>query len=171
MSEKIVILGHLGAPYGVKGWLHIRSHTHPDTNLFAYQDWLIGRSGQWQPTKLLNWRGAPKRWVVQILGCDNREAAALITQCPVGIYRDQLEPLPKDQFYWTDLENLEVWDQEKDLFLGHVYTLKAMPTYDSLIVKRPDASGASFTIPFILEDTVVRVDLARQRIWVRYVTT
>ena len=34
-------LGRLGAPYGLKGWIHVESHTDPPQGLLEYREWVL----------------------------------------------------------------------------------------------------------------------------------
>jgi len=34
-------LGRIGAPFGIKGWLHIESHTDPPQGLLGYREWTL----------------------------------------------------------------------------------------------------------------------------------
>ncbi len=34
-------LGRIGAPFGVKGWLHVDSYTDPPEALLEYREWAL----------------------------------------------------------------------------------------------------------------------------------
>jgi 16S rRNA processing protein RimM len=44
-SEHIVI-GRLGAVYGVKGWLKVQSFTEDPESIFEYSPWLLKQKGE-----------------------------------------------------------------------------------------------------------------------------
>ena len=48
-SDAIVVIGKLGRPYGVRGWLALQSFTEPRENILAYQPWRIqtGQNSDW----------------------------------------------------------------------------------------------------------------------------
>jgi 16S rRNA processing protein RimM len=141
MTERIVVLGKLGAPYGVKGWIHLTSYTQPESNVFGYQPWLIGRQGHWETAHVIEQAGTQKKWVIRLQGYENRGAASLLTHSQVGVYRNQLKSLSNKEFYWADLEGLKVVHYLSGCILGHVYSLKTMPTYDVLLVKKETSSS------------------------------
>ena len=41
MPPARVELGRIGAPWGVKGWVHIDSYTDPTDGIFDYEQWVL----------------------------------------------------------------------------------------------------------------------------------
>jgi 16S rRNA processing protein RimM len=44
-------LGRVGAPYGIKGWVHVQSFTSPPEKLLKYRSWTLARPGS-EPSTL-----------------------------------------------------------------------------------------------------------------------
>ncbi len=44
-NQDLVVVGKLGATYGIKGWLKVFSYTEQSESIFAYQPWLIKVKG------------------------------------------------------------------------------------------------------------------------------
>ena len=41
LASDTLVIGIIGAPYGVKGWVKITSHTHDLDGVFAYTPWPV----------------------------------------------------------------------------------------------------------------------------------
>ena len=73
MAVEWVELGRLGAPYGIKGWLHIESHTDPKQALLKYRDWTLKfASGERSPRRLAEGRSHGEGLVGRIEGIAHR---------------------------------------------------------------------------------------------------
>ena len=56
-------LGRIGAPYGIKGWLHVESHTDPPERLLGYPEWALRlASGERLARRVAEGAGMPRGW-------------------------------------------------------------------------------------------------------------
>lgn len=159
-QDKIVI-GRFNSVYGIRGWLKVFSHTDPMENLFSYKPWFIKKDGKWQTIEVINWRHHGKGIVAHLKGIDDRDVAKHLTGADIYTLRSQLPDLDANDFYWADLENLVVVTLEGQT-LGRVDHLFETGSNDVLVVK-PTADSVDDRerlIPYLLEQTVVRVDLS-----------
>src|SRR5688572_23946676 len=107
MSNSIIV-GRLGAAYGIKGWLHVISYTDPVENIFNYTDWhLNGRNGH-IPVTLDTYKPHGKGYVIKLVGFDDREKAMQYKGTEILIDRNQLPETAEDEYYWSDLIGLAV---------------------------------------------------------------
>src|SRR5262245_15536122 len=97
---KMVVLGRIGAPFGVQGWVHAQSFTDPQEKLFNYSDLYLSNREHWEPVKIQFFRSQGKNWVLKLAGSDNRELAKELTHRMLGVPRTSLPPLPAGEFYW-----------------------------------------------------------------------
>ncbi len=104
----LIVLGRIGGPHGVKGWVRIQSFTDPRDNILSYRRWLLGGKGQWAPVELSDGRMQGKTVVALLDGVDDRTAAEAIRGREIAIHRDELPPLQDDEYYWADLVGLRV---------------------------------------------------------------
>ena len=51
-SSALIQLGFVGAPYGVRGWIKLRSHTDPPERLLEHRSLQIGREGAWRTFRI-----------------------------------------------------------------------------------------------------------------------
>lgn len=51
-KTELVVVGKVGASYGVKGWTRINSFTENKEDIFSYPTWYIQKDGQFQEVKV-----------------------------------------------------------------------------------------------------------------------
>ena len=108
-----VELGRLGAPYGIKGWLHIESHTDPKQALLKYRDWTLKfASGERSQRRLAEGRTHGEGLVARIEGVADRNAAALLTGARIEVQRAELPAPKKNEYYQADLVGMTVANLE-----------------------------------------------------------
>jgi len=158
-ADSPLVMGEIGRPYGVKGWVHIATYTAHPENLLEYQPWYLHRQGQWQTAEFVNARHHGKGLVVQFAGCHDRDAADALKGIEIGIYRNQLPATGRDEYYWSDLVGLQVITQDNRV-LGVVDHLIETGANDVLVVK----GEQEFLVPFIQGQVVEAVDLEAREI-------
>lgn len=160
-----LIMGNIGAPYGVQGWVKINSFTNPQENLFSYP-WLLERAGKWLPVKLEMFRAHSGGFVAKLVDVADRDQAALLTNCKIGVERDHLPELDADEeeFYWNDILGLRVFNQD-NIDLGNVVDIFATGANDVLVIR---GENGEHLIPLVFTEFVVKIDLAAQRMDVHW---
>ncbi|MBV8495592.1 MAG: 16S rRNA processing protein RimM [Gammaproteobacteria bacterium] len=97
-------LGRLGAPYGVKGWIHLESYTDPPGRLLERREWQLRlASGERLRRRVLEARAHGGGLVAQLEGVADRNAAAALTGAVVEVERAALPPLGEREYYRADL--------------------------------------------------------------------
>ncbi len=128
-------MGQLGAPYGVKGWLKLQSFTQPARNILNYQHWsLKSRTSGWQAIEIETIKAHQRHFIAKITNIDNPEQAALLTNHFIGIPQQDLPPLAKGDYYWSELIGLQVINQNKQC-LGIVDHLFETGANDVIVVQ------------------------------------
>ena len=72
----------------------------------------------------------------------------------IAITRAQLPALPKNEYYWSDLEGLTVINQA-GVVLGKVIYLIATGSNDVLVIK----GDKELAIPYLQDEVITQVDL------------
>ncbi len=166
-SDKLII-GKIGAPYGVKGWVKINSFTQNKDSIFDYAPWHVN-VGQ-ANNQILNvdqWRYHSKSLVAKLVGVDDRDAAELIKNAEISIQSSQLPELDND-FYWKDLIGMQVVTSE-GYEMGVVKDMFETGANDVMLVKAKinDAFGQKERLlPFLHDSVVLNVDKDGQTITV-----
>lgn len=157
-----IILGKMGAAYGIRGWLKVFSSTEDAESIFDYQPWFIQRAGQWQQVELEGWKHHNQDLIIKVKGIDDRDAAAQLTNCEITVDSTQLPALEEGDYYWKDLMFF-FFKQKTAYEMGKVIDLMETGSNDVLVVKAnlKDAFGVQERlIPFLDEQVIKKVDLA-----------
>ena len=133
-EKTLIPMGRLGAAHGLKGWLRVASYAEPPEQLRNYRDWVLVMNGQRQEIALRSMRVTCRGLVCQLEGVDTREAAEALRGAEICINRGSLPPTKTDEWYWADLEGLEVRNIQGEN-LGDVAGLMATGANDVLIVE------------------------------------
>ncbi|MHC1480485.1 ribosome maturation factor RimM [Frateuria aurantia] len=162
MSEagRRVLVGRIVGLYGVQGWLKIESWTDPRTRIFDYRNWWLGAEGDaGRAVTGCVGRVQGKGLVAKMPGIEDRDQAESLVGLDIFVDRSAL-PLPgKDEYYWVDLEGLEVVTTE-GVGLGRVSHLFATGANDVVVVK--DGTRERL-IPFVQGEFVRSVDISGGR--------
>jgi 16S rRNA processing protein RimM len=135
-----VLLGCVGAPYGIKGWMKITTYTESAESIFDYSPWLLEVNGKFQSIEVAQWRTHGKGVVCRFEGIDDRDDAARHTGGNIFIKAEQLEALSDNDFYWRELIGMEV-KNVKGYHFGHVDALMETGSNDVLQVKANARDG------------------------------
>jgi 16S rRNA processing protein RimM len=153
-AARRVILGRIGAPFGVLGWAKVNSFSEQPKTLLQYTHWQLGQRGAWRAVRVLDARIHGEHLIARLDGCADRDAASRLTGADVAVFRDQLPQLAEGEYYWTDLEGLRVVRLDGEV-LGLVESLLATGANDVLVVR----GDRERLIPFLLGTVVIEVDL------------
>lgn len=158
-----VELGRIGAPYGVKGWVHVDSFTDPPESLLRYPRWAL-RKGHGERRELRLTQGRPhgERLVAQLAGIEDRTAAAALTGAVIEVERASLPPPGDREYYCADLEGCEVENLE-GVKLGTLVHFVAGHEALMMVVRHPE--GSECWVPAVPRH-LRKVDLSRRQVWV-----
>ncbi len=152
-----VILGRISGLYGVRGWIKVFSYTTPITNIFNYSPWQLYQQGQWQTVSVCEGKPHHKGIIVRLESIDDRNEAARLLGANIAVFRAQLPPTSKDEYYWADLIGLTVINRE-GITLGQVDYLLETGANDVLVLK----GERERLIPFLRHRVVLDVDLVQR---------
>ena len=149
---KDIALGYVSAVHGIKGWVKIHSWTRPMEAILQYQPWLLGEERK--PVKIVDGRKQGKGLAALLPGFKDREQAATLVGLQIFVRRDQLPATAAGEYYWSDLEGLEVKTTGGEL-LGRVERLMETGANDVLVIR----GDRDHLVPFIQGQYVKHVDL------------
>ncbi|WP_456404810.1 ribosome maturation factor RimM [Thiolapillus sp.] len=155
--DRLVTLGRISGIHGVQGWLKIFSDTRPRENILKYSPWYLQRNQRWEKWIPVTGRRQGKLVLAKLQGCNDREAARELMDAEIAVQRAQL-PKAKDEFYWADLEGLQVITQQ-GVELGKVSHLFETGANDVLVVR----GDRERLIPWIWKQVILDVDLEQGR--------
>jgi len=118
MTEKFII-GTIGAPFGVKGFVKVFSASGETDHLLKIKSIVISKDGKDQQLKIAERALALPAVLFRFEGIDNPEAAKNFNGAKLIGSRDQAAPLGEGEFYIEDLKGLPV-QSEDGRIVGHV---------------------------------------------------
>jgi 16S rRNA processing protein RimM len=151
-ADKLLALGYISAVHGIKGWVKVHSWTRPMEAILDYQPWLLGEDKR--PVKIIDGRKQGKGLAALLPGFEDREQAATLVGIQIFVRRDQLPATSKDEYYWSDLEGLDVHTTKGEV-LGRVERLMETGANDVLVIR----GEREHLVPFIQGQYVTHVDL------------
>lgn len=154
-----VVVGRIGAPHGVRGWVKLKSFTEPDDNIATYRPWRLRRGTEERDVEV----GAVQRHgsglVARLAGIGDRDAAAELRGMEILVERACFAAPDEGQYYWSDLLDLQVLTMD-GRELGRVEELLATGANDVLVV----VGDRRRLIPFLPGRVIRSVDLQAGRI-------
>ncbi|MDR3019858.1 MAG: ribosome maturation factor RimM [Treponema sp.] len=105
MKEKFII-GLVGAPFGIKGFVKIRSLSGEIDHLLELESVIVSKDGVEQLLKIEE--ASPSPPSIRFAGFDNPEKAKTLSGAQLLGGRDQAAPLDEGEFYIEDLKGLPV---------------------------------------------------------------
>ncbi|MFD2164722.1 ribosome maturation factor RimM [Thalassotalea euphylliae] len=159
MSEKI-LLGKVGAVYGIKGWVKIHTFTEDPQAIFDYSPWSLKLGGKEQAVDIVDWRKHNNGLIAKLAGIDDRDQAQRFVGAEIHVDAALLPDLPEGEFYWRDLMGMQVVT-DKGYDLGQVTDIMETGANDVLVVKanRNDGFGKKERlIPYVFDQVILSVD-------------
>lgn len=150
-----VDVGAVSGVFGIKGWVKVFSYTDPRGNILNYSPWYLDLNGEHTAFRVTEGQCHGKGIIAHLQGIQSREEATRLYDVRISIAREQLLPLPADQYYWSDLVGLKVYTRSGRK-LGSVKSIIQTGANDVLVV---DGEHERL-IPFILREVVESIDLA-----------
>lgn len=164
-SNKTVIIGHVSGAFGIRGWIKITSATDPHEAILNYNPWHLQSHNIDITCKPINSKIQGKSLLIQLEGYTDRDQAATLAGCEIAIYREQLPVLAPGDFYWIDLEGLQV-QTTNGTKLGKVSHLLATGANDVLVIRETNDKDKNNgngdrerLIPYIWDQVIKKVDL------------
>jgi len=152
--ENPILMAKIGAAQGLRGEVRVSSYTDDPTALGDYGN-LVSADGR--VFEILELREGKNVVIVRFRGVNDRNAAEALNGIELFIDRDNLpdDDLEEDEFFYTDLEGLEVVDAEGKTY-GLVSAVYDFGAGDLLELK--GAGRRPTLIPFS-ETSVLEIDL------------
>jgi 16S rRNA processing protein RimM len=157
---KRILLGRIVGLFGVDGWVKVESYTEPRTRIFKYRPWLLKHAGREFEVDGASGRSQGRGLVAVLPDVADRDSAAALIGADIWIPRSALPKIRRGEYYWTDLETLDVVTVD-GVALGKVSHLFSTGANDVLVVRDGERERM---IPFVLKQFVTEVNLDSRRI-------
>lgn len=151
----MVVMGQLGTPFGVKGWVRIFADTQYPDSLLDYPVWYLETASGWQAFEIENAEMHAKGLVAKLAGIDDRDTVVAMRNRKIAVPRSELPAPEEGEYYWSDLIGLPVVNLAGES-LGKVTQLLETGANDVLVIHDGEVERL---LPFV--DAVVKtVDIA-----------
>ncbi|MFP3979405.1 MULTISPECIES: ribosome maturation factor RimM [Marinobacter] len=164
-NSQETVIGRITSVFGVKGWLKVYSFTDPIDGILGYTNWVLDLDGKRIPAKLEEGRRQGKAIVVRLKGINDRDLARTYCGAEVKVPTAELPELPEGDFYWRQLQGLDVFTVEGEC-LGRVDHLIETGSNDVLVVHATAGSidQRERLIPYLPGQVVREVNLAEHKL-------
>lgn len=152
------MLGRIGAPHGVQGWVKVHSFTDPPQGIANYPVWEVVRGTEVRRMTVLESKRAGSAVAVRLEGLETREAAQALTGAEVRVDRAELPEPEAGTYYWHDLIGLAASSREGQP-LGRIDDIVEYPAHPVLVL----AGERERLVPLVPE-RLVAVDLEQGRV-------
>lgn len=166
-DDKYLVVAAITGALGIKGWVKLNSFTDPKSNVLDYRQVFIGRDGQWRTAECEDGRLHGKGFALKLRGCNDRDQAEAYRHHLIAIEKTELPALDNGDYYWYQLQGLQVVVQQTGQLLGKVSHLLETGSNDVLVVAACEGSidQRERLLPYRPE-VVLSVDLAAEQIQV-----
>jgi 16S rRNA processing protein RimM len=145
----------VGAPWGVKGWIHVDSYTDPPDGILEYRQWTLRLgSGERITRRVIEGRPHSDRLVARLEGIEDRDQAAGLNGVTIEVARADLPPAGEREYYQADLLGLMVRNLD-GAELGKVGYFVDTPTGPMMVVQ----GDSTYWVPAVPKH-LSKVDLA-----------
>ena len=157
-SSALIQLGFVGAPFGVRGWVKLRSHTDPPERLLEHRELQIGRADGWRTYRIESTGRSGGALTAKLAGIEDRDQAAALRGAEIRVPRVDLPQRDDKDFYRADLIGCEVVNLA-GVVLGVVQHFVETPVQTLMVVR----GETEYWVPAVPQH-LRRVDLKARRV-------
>lgn len=157
---KLVVMGRVLAPWGVKGAVKIERF---GASLWKFSEWWVGEPGKHRKVAVAECREHGVYLVARFEGCANPEQAGKYRGAEIALERKDLPTTAEHEFYQGDVIGFEVVNARGEI-LGRVKEFFSAGVHD---VMRVEHEGGERLLP-VAGDVIQRIDLEAGRVEVEW---
>jgi 16S rRNA processing protein RimM len=157
-SSSLIELGIVGAPFGVRGWVKLRSFTDPPDRLFQHRSLQLGRGDSWTVYEIEATGRSGGQLTAKLSGVNDRDQAQALQGAQVCVPRSELPQRDDKDFYRADLIGCEVVNLSGSR-LGRVLHFVETPAQVLMVVR----GDRDYWVP-ALPKYLRRVDLGARQV-------
>jgi 16S rRNA processing protein RimM len=141
-ASSLIELGVVGAPFGVRGWVKLRSFTDPPDRLLQHRNLQLRVGGSWVAYRIEASGRSGGQLTAKLSGVNDRDQAGVLRGAHIGVPRVELPQRDDKDFYRADLIGCEVVNLA-GLYLGKVQHFVETPAQVLMVVRGAAAPGAA----------------------------
>jgi 16S rRNA processing protein RimM len=163
-DPETLLVGVLGRPHGIRGDIYFRPHNPQSRAFDEVTELVIARDGESRRYEVTSMRPVAEAYIAHLVGVDDREAAAALTNSEVWVARAALPPLEPGEYFIEDVVGCAVETEDGRPF-GVVRGTLWNGAHDVATIDGVD--GQEHLIPLV-PDFVLTVDAPARKIRVRW---
>lgn len=157
-SSSLIELGVVGAPFGVRGWVKLRSFTDPPERLLQHRSVQLRLGSAWTAYRIESSGRSGGQLTAKLAGVDDRDQAQALRGAAVCVPRSELPQRDDKDFYRADLIGCEVVNLA-GIRLGKVLHFVETPAQVLMVVR----GDQEYWVPAVPQH-LRRVDLQARRV-------
>lgn len=158
----LIELGAIGAPFGVRGWVKLRSDTEPAERILEYPVWTLHLPNASRDYTIQHSGRSGGQLTVKLAGVNDRDVAAALTGATILVSRQQVPAPGEKEFFRADLIGFEV-ESVTGHKLGTLQYFVETPAHALMAISGP----APLLVPAVA-DHIRRVDLQARKVIVEW---
>lgn len=127
-------MGRVSAPFGVQGWIKIRTFSESVDGLGEHPLWWMRTPEGWKSVVVEEFAARPAATVAKLEGVDDRDAAQALRGAELAVTREALGEPGEGAIYWRDLVGMQVANGRGEA-LGEVAELFETGETSVMVVK------------------------------------
>lgn len=162
-SEKLLLVGKVLKPHGVKGLLNVWSYARTIES-FLHSEKVFLKQEHQEPVKytVLDVRPHKNSFLMKVEGVESYEDADSLRDSDILVDKEHLAKNSDGEYYWFELINMKVY-LESGRYLGVIQGILPTGSNDVYVVRQDDAE---FLIPAI-HDVILKIDLNKGEMIIR----
>ena len=165
-SDRKVPLGIFGKPFGIKGFIYLNYYGDVKENIKNFDNLFLEDESLISIKETISKKD---RLCVKLDKVESRDQAESYRDKEIYAYEKSFPSLPQGEFYWFQLEGLNVKNERGEI-LGYVDHLMPTGANDVLSLKpnQDSLDNKERLIPFMKEETIIKVNLEEKLIYVKW---
>lgn len=155
--RQLVTLGHISGLLGIKGWVKVFSYTDPRDGIIGFQTWILRSGDDEKILEIEEGKNHGRSVVVKLKRVETRDQAKEFVGAEIAVERTALALCNPGEYYWTDLEGMEVVTTSGQM-LGRLDYLFETGGHDVMVV----VGDRQRLIPFVYGKVVQEVELEQR---------
>ena len=160
-TGEYIAIATVGKPVGLEGWCRLIPFGETLKRVMVPCKVMTGIETPENCVELVELRKVPKGHQARFLGYDDRDSVDSLKHRRLFIKENQLPGIAENEYYHFELENMAVYGQRSQEYIGSVITVHNYPTVDALEIRKK--SGFTFIVP-LTKEIVLSVDTAEKKI-------
>lgn len=118
-QDRLVIMGTIASPFGVQGWVKIKTNIQSLESLAKYKKVYVLINNVWVIKSIVKHEIYNNIFHTKLDGVNDRDSATLLRGCEIAVSRDDFPNIENDEYYLVDLMGLSVYNKQHN-YLGIV---------------------------------------------------